>query len=362
MKLTAGFCPKCGKSRKNGNLCGNCRIKNFTWVTIQPCIQCILCPTCGSIKTSGIWSDCPIEREELANNLVDAAIFIHKDIINIQKDIHIGDISINRSIATVMISGTFDGILLETTQQVKIIWVHEQCDRCCRISGNYYEGIIQIRGTGRKPTPFELKRAVDIAYQIEKQLQTAGDRLSFVADIDELKDGIDIIFSSQVLGSAISHDICRALDGTVTTHPKLVGEKAGVKLYRVTYSIRLPRFIRGDIIRHDGNYFRILHQSKDRLFVQDLTTGQSRNIRGENRDVCIANICTAESAIIIYHDAGAFGILDPETQEVCEIPDYEWIKADIGNNLLIVRDHETIIPIGKTDESSNNSKKSVITM
>ena len=357
MTLTSGFCPKCGAPSDNGELCGNCRVKDTVWITIQPRVQCTFCPTCGSTKTAGIWSDCPIVREELAENLVNTAISIHKDVRDIQKDIHIVDISVNRSIATVFVSGTLYGIPVETTQKVKIVWAREQCDRCCRISGSYYEGVIQVRASGRKPTQFELRRAAEIAYQIEDQLQTAGDRLSFVSDIDEQKDGIDIIFSSQTIGSAISHDICGALGGTFTTHPKLVGEKAGIKLYRVTYSIRLPRFSRGDIIRHDRGYFRILRQTKDMLFVSDLATGQSRNFREQDSDTFIGNIRTAEPASIIYRDAGALGILDPVTQEVREIPDYAWIQAGAGDAILIVRDHDTLIPAGKSDESPQDTEE-----
>lgn len=291
-----------------------------------------------------------------------AAIKIHKDVIDIQKDISIIDISVNRSIATVFISGNLYGVPLEITQKVKIVWAHEQCDRCCRISGSYYEGVIQVRANGRKPTQFELRRAAEIAYQIEDQLQTASDRLSFVSDIDEQKDGIDIIFSSQTIGSAISHDICGALGGSFTTHPKLVGEKAGIKLYRVTYSIRLPKFARGDIIQHDHGYFRILHQTKDMLFVQDLTTGQSRNFREDDSDPFIANIHAAEPAAIIYQDAGVLGILDPATQEVREVPDYAWIHAGTGDTILIVRDHDTLIPTGKTDESPQDTEEAATGM
>ncbi len=356
MTLTSGFCPKCGAPSENGDLCGKCRVKDTIWATIEPRVICTYCPTCGSTKTAGIWTDCPVDREELAYSLVNAAISLHKDLRDIQKDIHIVDISVNRSIATVFVSGTLYGIPVEITEKVKIVWAREQCDRCCRISGSYYEGVIQVRAVGRKPTPYELRRAAEIAYQIEDQLQTSGDRLSFVSDIDEQKDGLDIIFSSQAIGSAISHDICGALGGSFTTHPKLVGEKAGVKLYRVTYSIRLPRFSRGDIIKHGRDYFQILHQTKDMLFVRDLKTGQSRNFREEENDPLLGNIRSAETAVVIYRDAGILGVLDPVTQMTAEMPDLAWIGADTGDSVLFVRDRDQLIPAGKTDEGPENTE------
>ncbi|MDV0443626.1 60S ribosomal export protein NMD3 [Methanorbis rubei] len=351
MTLTSGFCPKCGAPSENGELCGKCRVKDTVWVTMEPRVICTYCPTCGSTKTAGLWTDCPVDREELAYNLVSGAISLHKDLRDIQKDIHIVDISVNRSIATVFVSGNLYGVPVEVTEKIKIVWAREQCDRCCRISGSYYEGIIQVRANGRKPTPYELRRAAEIAYQIEDQLQTAGDRLSFVSDVDEQKDGLDIIFSSQAIGNAISVDICGALGGSFTTHPKLVGEKAGIKLYRVTYSIRLPRFSRGDIIRHGRDYFQILRQTKDMLFVRDLKTGQSRNFREDVDDPLFGNIRTAETAMVIYRDAGILGVLDPVTQKTAEMPDHAWIDADIGDSVLFVRDEDQLIPAGKSNES-----------
>ena len=120
MTLTSGFCPKCGAPSENGELCGNCRVKDTIWITIQPRVQCTCCPTCGSTKTAGVWTDCQIDRDELAENLVNSAITIHKDVKNIQKALHITAISINRSIATVLVSGTLYGAPLETTQKGKI--------------------------------------------------------------------------------------------------------------------------------------------------------------------------------------------------------------------------------------------------
>ena len=353
MSLTQGFCPKCGAPSENGELCGKCRVKDTVWVTIAPRAECILCPTCGSIKTSGIWSDTAVEKEELGQSLVNGVIVFHKDVEDIEKEISIIDTSSNRSLATVHVSGNLYGIPLEETAKVKIIWVREQCDRCCRIAGSYYEGVIQVRASGRKPTAFELRRASEIAYQIEDQLQTAGDRLSFVSSIDETKDGIDIVFSSQTIGAAISHDICGALGGSFTTHPKLVGQKAGVNLYRVTYSLRLPRFSRGDIIKHGREYFQILRQTKDTLFVRDLATGQSRAFREDENDPLLGNIHDPETGVVIYKDAGLLGFLNLKTDATEEIAERSWLDTKEGDTILFVRDGETLVLIGRDEDQED---------
>lgn len=346
MSLTQGFCPKCGAPSENGQLCGKCRINDMIWAEIPDRVECTLCPSCESVKTGGMWSDAAVSRDELAYNLVSTAIKIHPDVLDVQKSIDIVEVSSNRSMASVLVIGNLYGIPVEASKKVKFVWALEQCDRCCRIAGSYYEGIIQVRAAGRKPTQFELRRAAEIAYQIEDQMQTSGDRLSFVSSIDDIDGGIDITYSSQAIGNSIAHDITGALGGSYTTHPKLIGEKAGVRLYRVTYSLRLPHFSRGDVIFRDKGYNQILRQTKETVFVRDLQSGLTRSFHENDDDPLIGNAKTAEQGTIIYRDAGIIGLLDPKTNAVLEAPDRAWIEAAPGENLLFLRDEDVIIPLG----------------
>lgn len=329
----------------------------MTPIEIPDRLECTICTTCGSVKTNGLWSDTAVDRLEIAYNIVNASIKCHPDVKNIQKSIDIVDTSSNRSRADVLVTGNIYGVDVEASKKIKFVWIKEQCDRCSRIAGSYYEGVIQVRATGRKPTQFEIHRAEVIAYQVEENMQSSGDRLSFVSDIDETKDGIDITFSSQAIGSAISHDIVGALGGSFTTHPKLVGEKAGVRIYRVTYSIRLPRFSKGDIIKHEKGYFMILRQNKDMLFVKDLKTGLTRSFREDDSDPLLGNIRSAESASVIYKDSGIAGIL-AKNDIVAEAADYGWLSLVEGNSVLYVCDNENYIIVGVNESESDSEIRS----
>ena len=111
MSLTQGFCPKCGAPSENGELCGKCRVKDTVWVDIADRAECIICPTCGSIKTAGIWSDVAVEKEELGQNLVNSVIVFHKDVEDIQKEISIIDTSSNGPLQPSMYLETFTASL-----------------------------------------------------------------------------------------------------------------------------------------------------------------------------------------------------------------------------------------------------------
>jgi len=129
---------------------------------------------------------------------------------------------------------------VEGTCTVELIWHKEQCDRCNRISGSYYEGNVQVRADGRLPSTYEIQTAAGIAQAVEDSLQAGGERLSFICDMGQTREGLDITVGSQHIGALISQGIIAQLGGRYTTHPKLVGEKNGRQLFRITYSVRLP--------------------------------------------------------------------------------------------------------------------------
>ena len=56
----------------------------------------------------------------------------------------------------------------------------------------------------------------------------------------ENRDGLDITVGSQHIGLLIVQGITAQFGGRYTTHPKLVGEKNGRQLFRITYLVRLP--------------------------------------------------------------------------------------------------------------------------
>lgn len=349
-ELTQGFCPRCGAPTPDGGLCGKCKAKDLVWAEVPERLECTICPTCESIKTSGMWADSAVEKDQVAYNIVSSSIKIHPDVEDVQTSIHIRDISNNRSQAEVLIIGKLYGIPVEHSSKIKFVWIHEQCDRCSRIAGSYYEGVIQVRAAGRRPTEFEKTRSAKIAYQLEDQLQTSGDRLSFVSDIEEIDGGIDITFSTQAIGNLIARDIQGALGGTCTTHPKLIGEKNGCRLYRVTYSLRLPRFARGDVVFRNNTWCKILRQTKETLFVQDLTTGQTRSFRENDDDPLLGNVSNAEHGDVIYKDAGILGIMDLAENKVHEVPDRAWLNVNPGDAIEFLRGKDTIIPVGRYEE------------
>jgi len=114
----------------------------------------------------------------------------------------------------------------------------ESCDRCSRIAGNYYAAIVQVRAEGRFPTEKERSKSKEIAQDVIRRVQKS-DRMAFISNIKELKEGIDIYVGSTSVGKQISKAIVTELGGRFSESAKLVGRKNGKDQYRVSYAVRL---------------------------------------------------------------------------------------------------------------------------
>jgi nonsense-mediated mRNA decay protein 3 len=341
--ILGNFCPKCGKPTESDGLCSQCKIGSTPWFTCDNRVQSTNCPSCGAIKVVNTWTDSAAERSALGPEVAKSAVHFHKDIKKPSIDVSIRDLTLNRSRATLVLGGILYNKHVEGTCTVEILWHKEQCDRCNRISGSYYEGVVQVRAEGRTPSTFEIQTAASVAQQIEDNLQAGGERLSFISDINEIHDGIDIIIGSQHIGLLISQGIIAQLGGRYTTHPKLIGEKNGRQLFRVTYSVRLPRFQKNDVIRIRNRYYEVLHVESHHLQTIDLKDGTTKSVREDDVEKIIGNSRNAEQGLVVYADGKNMGVLDPISSRTREYPQLKWLEVQAGDQIRLLRDGDQMV-------------------
>jgi len=341
--ILGNFCPKCGKPTESDGLCSQCRIGSTPWFTCENRVQSTNCPSCGAIKVVNTWTDSAAERSALGPEVAKSAVHFHKDVKKPSIDVSIRDLTLNRSRATLVLGGVLYNKHVEGTCTVEILWHKEQCDRCNRISGSYYEGVVQVRAEGRTPSTFEIQTAASVAQQIEDNLQAGGERLSFISDINEIHDGIDIIIGSQHIGLLISQGIIAQLGGRYTTHPKLIGEKNGRQLFRVTYSVRLPRFQKNDAIKIRNRYYEVLHVESHHLQAIDLKDGTTKSVREDDVEKIIGNSRNAEQGLVVYADGKNMGVLDPISSRTREYPQLKWLEVQAGDHIRLLRDGDQMV-------------------
>ena len=345
MSIQDRFCPKCGKPTENDGLCSDCQVDNTRWFSCDKRALSTHCPSCGAIKIGNTWTDTSKERADLAPDLARSAVHLHPDVKKPAIEVTVVDISQNRSRASLVIRGQLYKKCVEDTCTVELVWHKEQCDRCNRISGSYYEGVVQVRAEGRIPSTYEIQMASGIAQQVEDNLQAGGERLSFISDMNEIRDGLDIIIGSQHIGTLICKGIIAQLGGRFTTHPKLVGEKNGRQLFRITYSMRLPRFQKHDVIISRGRYAEVERIESNHIQVMDLADGMFRAVKDDDVERIIGNARNATPALVVFSDKDVIGILDPDTSHTREFKKFAWMCARPGDHVNILRDGEQIIVV-----------------
>jgi nonsense-mediated mRNA decay protein 3 len=341
--IQGSFCPKCGNPSETDGLCSQCRIGSTAWFTCDKRVKSTNCPSCGAIKVVNTWTDSVTERADLGPEIAKSAVHFHQDLKKPSIGVTIRDLTLNRSRATLIIRGVLYNKPVEGTCNVEILWHREQCDRCNRISGSYYEGVVQVRAEGRIPSTFEIQTAASIAQQIEDTLQAGGERLSFISDMNAIHDGLDIIIGSQHIGLLISKGITAQLGGRYTTHPKLVGEKNGRQLFRVTYSVRLPRFQKNDAIKVRNRYYEVQRVESSHLQTIDLRDGTAKSVREDDVEKIIGNSRNAETGLVIFADGKNMGILDPVSNQTREYPQLKWIEVRAGEHLRLLRDGDHMV-------------------
>ena len=339
------ICPKCGKPSEAFGLCTGCRIGATPWFTCEKRVRNIQCPSCGATKQVNTWTDSEKPKEELAPELARSAVRFHPDVKKPAVAVTIEDLTVNRSRALLAVSGILYKKPVEGKCEVGIIWEKEQCDRCNRISGSYYEGVVQVRAEGRVPGTYETETAALIAQQVEDNLQAGGERLSFISDITPGRDGLDVTVGSQHIGALISQRIVSELGGRYTTHPKLVGEKNGRQLYRITYSVRLPRYQKYDVVKAKNRYYEVEGVESRFLRTTDLQDGTPKSVRESEVERLIGNSRNAESALVVFADGKTIGVMDPASCRTVELKKLKWLPAEAGGQLRLLRDGDQLVPV-----------------
>jgi nonsense-mediated mRNA decay protein 3 len=337
------ICPKCGGLSKDGNICGSCAASDIEWFVYEPHVIITRCQQCNALLESGTWVDSERGREELEYEAIVESISFYKDVQNPEVAISLVENSSNRTFATVDLSCTLYDVVCADTVRIEILWRYGACTRCIRQFGNYYEGVVQLRAEGRKATPAEQDEARKIAIATERTMNDDGDRLAFIANMEDTREGLDITIGSKAIGEQISRDIVKKMGGRYSYHPTLIGEKEGRRLYRVTYSVRLMKFPKGSIIKLKQTYGEVIMGEGKTFTYIDLKTGFSKTIADTTPATLVGLVADAKPYMVVYKDAGVVGIMDEQTGETKEIQAISYKDIGIGEQVKVITDQQVSI-------------------
>ncbi|NOR49010.1 MAG: NMD protein affecting ribosome stability and mRNA decay, partial [Methanosarcinaceae archaeon] len=141
-------CPKCGKETEKlyDNVCKDCFFENIVLAELPLVLHAKTCQKCGARFHRGKWVNMS-NVENIVIQTVEDALSVHNLAENIEIYVEPRQLTpyMYRVRAEVDAFVKDEPVHQELNAEVRI--VREACDMCSRISGGYFEGIMQIRAT-----------------------------------------------------------------------------------------------------------------------------------------------------------------------------------------------------------------------
>lgn len=325
-------------------LCDACYFAQLELVDVPDRLRVQVCSRCGAIKRGEHWEDVGArDYEDLAIEALGDELAVHVDAREVRWGVEpemVDDTTIDLHLH---VAATVRDRPVDATVVVRVDVDRGTCDRCGRIAGEYFAGIVQLRAGGdRTPTDEEVRRTREIAEAVVTEMSETGDRNAFITEASESADGLDLKVSTNKIGQKIADRVVRELGGTVSDSETLVTEdEEGNELYRVTFAVRLPPYPPGTIIelRGDGDGVAgagtrsegpvLVRSARGNLKGVFLDTGERYEASHEAGIAPPARrLGTVEDAVetvvVTVEDEHAVQVLDPETQRATTIarPDY----------------------------------------
>ncbi|MES3161849.1 MAG: NMD3-related protein [Halorubrum sp.] len=371
MSESREFCPRCGDAvperrdplpgapgGRDALLCDDCYFADFELVDAPDRIEVLVCSGCGAVRRGESWRDVGArDYTDVAVDEVAEALGVHVDAEDVEWGVEPEQVDENTIRMHCRFSGVVRGTLRSSEVVVPVKISRGTCDRCGRIAGGYYAGVVQIRADGRDLTPGERAEALSLAESYVADQEAKGDREAFITEVNETEDGPDIKLSSNRLAQNVAGRITEELGGSFESYPTLVTEDGdGNEVYRVTFAVRLPRYAAGEIIDpEDGDGPVLVTGVSGRLRGVRLATGESYTAAFEEGETPEASRLgtrsdAAETTVVTVEDEHAIQVLDPETYEARTVPNPAFVDDEADQVLAF--EHEGAVHLVPRKESS----------
>jgi nonsense-mediated mRNA decay protein 3 len=292
-------CAVCGRQSEH-EICAECYLERYSIHHFHPFIELRSCPKCGKTYSGG-WKD----RAEALYDAI-SRNFSHDP----EFKIDLFEIDDGGNEGLIKVGGEFRGKKLRYELPFDIRQKFEVCEKCSRLHGGYYESIIQLRAENRKIEGHEVERARKL---IDEAIEKSDHPLAFVSKVVEKREGIDYYLGDRNLARKVAKRIEEELGGKLTESKKLTGRRDGRDVYRITYSIRLREYRKGDVVR-DGR--RV-------LLVTNAVKGKGVDPAGKShalkRPRLIARREELKHTYVVNVDRSVIEVLNPSTQEVVQV-------------------------------------------
>jgi nonsense-mediated mRNA decay protein 3 len=308
---------------------------------------------CLSSREGSKWINSDLSEDEIISN----NIFDHLELHQFAENAEISLELVNQKGSTLEILATAQGRMLgEKVDGECLVTVKVNrmvCPECSKHASGYYEAVIQLRVDKRSLEIEEIKEADKIIQENLDKLAEKN-RMAYLADRAELKEGIDYYIGSYKVARNISNKLKDLLGGVLQESPRLMGKdkSSGKDLYRIWISLRLPHFKKGDFIGRDNFKVMVINMDGRGILVNDLDTGQMFSIPWKEYDNWekIAQGDEVKLTTITNITPNLIQVLHPDTYEPQDLDFKDGMeKLDIGNEIAVVEIHKKLYILIEND-------------
>ncbi|NYT03537.1 MAG: hypothetical protein GKC00_02395 [Candidatus Methanofastidiosa archaeon] len=365
-------CFVCGKEDilKDGR-CKECYLRESFQFSIPARIKVPYCKSCNSYYTNR-WNTLE-DKTSFVNEIIKNNVssnreidfvpeFSKKNNKKIQSKIEFAEEG-NITKVNTIIRPFHDDPSFDMNASTEILLSGEQCQRCSRFYGGYYEAILQIRNEEKK---IELEKANDIMEIIDELSDRliSKDRMAFIARVEELKEGIDVYMGSLSAARKIANDLIKRFSGSMGESHKLMGldRDSGKKIYRTTVTVRLKNMEQR--CAYYRNHLYLLDIAGDNFKLTSLEDGSVLSIKAKEfeKEIKKETISIIDKDLLEIIDLSVTEVT-PERYQMMKLSgDYETfyiskdeirlkrelkigdnLKAAIVDNRIIIIEQESII-------------------
>ncbi len=219
------FCPRCAKDTDEllEGVCADCYVKTKKFMDAPQIVSVLVC-ACGRSNEKKKWVQ-NASIEEMVERVVLSNLKKDKDTaVRIEYE-PFAICGKTRVPVTVAAERQVSGRTVSKKAAVELVIVPQTCDVCSRVSGGYYEAILQIRGAKyRQEQMLALVKRMVAHY-------ADADKYSFITQVLASKEGVDVYLGSSKVAqkiqqetkriynvaSKVTHSVCGMRDGKVLT-------------------------------------------------------------------------------------------------------------------------------------------------
>ncbi len=227
------FCPRCAKETDElfEGLCRDCYLETKKFVEVPQNISVLVC-RCGRSNEKKKWVQ-NVSVEEMIERVVMSNVRKDKD-TDVRLEYEPFGINGKTLVPVCVVARrVVGGREIEKSAQVVFTIIPQTCDVCSRVSGGYYEAIIQIRGAKHKQN-----QVLELVKRIVGQYKDT-DKFSFITQVQDSKVGVDVYLGSSKIAGKIEQESKRIYNVASKITHSVCGMKDGRALNRITILLRI---------------------------------------------------------------------------------------------------------------------------